>query len=399
MHPSDYRFAKRVLNVPVSGIGDMMRYGAKYGDVLSLGQGTPIFPTPQFIYEGVYEKAKTDATVGMYLDAKKEKELITLIGKDFRETYGFTPEEGSVYLTSGGIGGLFSALMAVLDRGDEIIYFDPSYPLHLSQIYLTEAQPVFVSLKEGQDRDVDWELLKKSITPKTKAILLTNPNNPTGTVLTEADVQQLAEIVLANDLILILDEAYGFLTYDRSLFSPVKIEALRERTVLCKSFSKEYAMTGWRIGYVYAPVEIIKKINDIHTYFSISPATISVVAATLALSDPRGQEAMLKFKEEFVRSRETICQRLDRLSKLFSYRKPHGAYYVFPKIIGFDDLLTLDFAKLLVDEAKVITIPGSAMGPAGDRHLRLSFAARSDYINQAFDRIDSFARNHNLLSS
>ncbi len=283
-----------------------------------------------------------------------------------------------------------------MEKGDEVIYFDPSYPLHLSQIHITEAKPIFVSYDENSAWSLDLKKLKDKITKKTKAMILTNPNNPTGTVLSKKEVKDLAEIILVHNLILILDEAYHFLTYNLPLFSPLQIPELRNKIIVCKSFSKEFAMTGWRIGYVYANKEIISKINDIHTYFSISPPTISIVGATVALSDERGEKAMFEFKKQFELSRKAICERLARLPNLFSFHKPAGAYYAFPRYKNFK-MNAFDFAKLLVDEAKVITIPGSSMGPSGEYHLRMSFAANPDVIHKAFNRIDEFARNHSLL--
>lgn len=387
-----YNFTPRLTNVPTAGIDLMMNYASKFEDVVSLGQGTPLFPTPKFIYDELYERSKTDLTLGMYSGSKVENTLKEAIVKQMQKLYKFTPSLEQLYLTVGGIGGLFSALMAFLQKGDEVIYFDPSYPLHLSQIHLTESKPVFVPYNEEKGWALDLEKLKNSITSKTKAILLTNPNNPTGTVLDESEVKSIAELVLKHNFILILDEAYEFLTYSKSLFSPLSVPSLRKNIIVCKSFSKEFAMTGWRIGYVYANEEIINKINDIHTYFSISPSTPSIVAGTIALSDNRGYEAMEYFKKKFTESRSAICERLDRLPRLFHYWKPQGAYYAFPKILGFDNLTALDFAKLLVDDARVITIPGDSMGPSGKRHIRMSFAASPEVVHKAFDRIDKFAK-------
>mgnify|MGYP001603748769 CR=1 FL=1 len=393
---NSYLFAERVKAVPNSLIGFMMRYGARYPDVLSLGQGTPLFPTPDFIYEYVISRAKKDPGVGMYANPKIEAELKELIAQEMEKSDGFCPAAENLCLTVGGIGGLYAALMSLVQAGDEVIYFDPSYPLHLSQIHLTGARPVFVSLKESEKWAIDLELLEKSITPKTKVILLTNPNNPTGTILTESEMHELTRLVINNQLILVLDEAYRFLSYDGSIFSPIKLPELRDRLVVCRSFSKEYAMTGWRIGFVYAPEQIVEKINEIQPYFCISPPTPSIIAVIGALSDPRGLEARTGFIRELMKSRETICRRLDRLPKLFSYVKPAGAYYVFPRILGLE-LASLEVAKLLVDEARVVTIPGSSMGPSGEGHLRLSFAAPPDYIDRAFDRLELFARNYKLL--
>lgn len=393
---NSYFFSHRVTNVPNSGIGFMMRYASKYLDTVSLGQGTPLFPTPQFIYEELYKQSKTNLDLGMYSSVQIEKPLKEAIVKQMLLLYGFAPEPKQIYLTVGGIGALFSGLMSILQKGDEVIYFDPSYPLHLSQIYITEAKPVFVSYDENNAWALDIKQLKNKITKKTRAIILTNPNNPTGTVLSEKEVRNLAEIILAHNLVLILDEAYQFLTYDVPLFSPLQIPELRNNIIACKSFSKEFAMTGWRIGYAYAKKEIISKINDIHTYFSISPPTISIVAATIALSDQRGEKAMLEFKKQFEISRKAICERLARLPNLFSFHKPDGAYYAFPRFKNFM-MNSFDFAQLIVDETKVITIPGSTMGPSGENHLRLSFAANPEVIHKAFDRIDEFAKKHHLL--
>lgn len=393
---SQDRFAQRAIDVPVSGIGYMMSYASRYSDVVSLGQGTPQFSTPQFIYDQVYQRAKADPSVGMYASPEIENQLLQAIAKYMEEIYGFRSETNCLYLTVGGIGALFASLMAFVEKGDEVIFFDPSYPLHLSQIHLTQAKPVFVAFNEKDAWRLDLNKLEKAITPRTKVVILTNPNNPTGTVLTEEEVRGLAEVVLDHNLVLVLDEAYEFLTYGRPLFSPLKIPKLRKNIILCKSFSKEFAMTGWRIGYVYADREIIAKINDIHTYFAISPPTISIIAAQVALTDKRGKEAMQDFRKKFVKARQVICERLDQLPKLFSYHPPEGTYYVFPKILGME-ISAWDFAKLLVDEAKVITIPGSSMGPSGEGHLRLSFAADVEVIHEAFDRLEIFAKKRRLF--
>lgn len=391
-----YRFTQRATNVPNSGIGYMMRYASKYEDVISLGQGTPLFPTPAFIYNYLHQRSLTDTTIGQYASNKIETELKTLIVKKMQQIYGFKPALEEIYLTVGGIGALFATMMVLLEQGDEVVYFDPSYPLHLSQIHLCQAKPIFVSYQEEKGWTLDLEKLEKSITKRTKAIILTNPNNPTGTVLTQSEVEQLAEIVLKYDLLLILDEAYEFLTYETPFFSPLRIAKLRSHTILCKSFSKEFAMTGWRIGYAYAPKEIISAINNLHTYFSISPATPSMIAMIAALSDNRGERATNEFKKKFEESRQAICERLDNLPRLFSYHKPDGAYYVFPKLLGFK-VNAFNFAKKLVDEARVISIPGSTMGPSGKGHLRMSFAADAKVIHTAFDRIDAFAKEYHLL--
>lgn len=388
-------FTSRVAAVPDAGIGPIMSYAAKFPDTISLGQGAPQFKTPQFVYDELYKKSKTDAFLGMYnsVNDKIQMPLKELIAKDIIEKYKFPPKLSEIYLTLGGIGGLFATLMCILEKGDEVIFFDPSYPLHLSQIALTQATPVFVPLDETNGWALDVEKLKQSITTKTKAIILTNPNNPTGTVLSKPQVEALAKLVTDNKLYLVLDEAYEYLTYETPLYSPMLIEKLRNNIILSKSFSKEYAMTGWRIGYLWAPEEIINKIHNVHLYFTINPATISIVAATIVMGDPRGKEAMLSFRNDISKSRDVICQRMEKLGNLFSLVKPPGSFYLFPRILD-PHLSALEFAKKLIEEVGVITIPGDSMGPSGRNHLRISFSASPEVIHKAFDRIDRFAKAH-----
>lgn len=392
-----YRFSARVTNPPNAGISFMMRYGVKYPDVVSLGQGTPLFPTPAFIYDELHARAQSDPLIGMYADTKPNI-LATLkeaIARQMHKDYGFTPPPERLAVTVGGAGALFAAILSLLNPGDEVIYFDPSYPLHLSHIHVAQARAIFVPLSEAHGWAIDLPKLEASITPRTKLIILTNPNNPTGTVLSEEEVRKLSDIVIRNDLILILDEAYYFLSYGVPVYSPLCIPELRDRIVVCRSFSKEYAMTGWRIGYAYAHPEIIEKIFAMQIYMSVAPPTPSMVAATIALTDPRGEEAMEGFRKKFTESRTAICQRLDRLPKLFSYHPPDGAYYIFARYHGFE-MNAMDFAKFLVDEARVITIPGGGMGPSGEGHVRMSFAADATLIHQAFDKLDAFAKKHGL---
>jgi len=380
-------FADRVHTVPDAGIGSIMYYARQFKDTISIGQGAPNFPTPQCIYDELHELSKTDPNLGMYntVNDSYHMKVKLLLQKEFEKDYGFSPDPTDLYLTVGGIGGLFAALMALIQKGDEVIYFDPSYPLHLSQLALSQATPVFVPYQEDNGWRPNLELLKKKISSKTKAIILTNPNNPTGTVFTKKEVETLADIVIKNNLTLILDESYSYLTYDTVFTSPMTIPELRDHIILSKSFSKEYAMTGWRIGYLWVKQPIREKIHNVHLYFSINPSTIAIAAAGIALSNPLVQQAKMQFIEEITHSREVILKRLESLSSIFAFSKPEGAFYIFPKIKTGEDAIT--FAKKLIEKTGVITIPGNGMGPTGAHHLRISFSAPSTIIEKAFDRI------------
>ena len=215
-------------------------------------------------------------------------------------------------------------------------------------------------------------------------------------MLSKEEVKELARIVLKHNLILVLDEAYDFLVYEKELFSPLRLPELRNNIVVCKSFSKEFAMTGWRIGYVWADKELMEKIRVVHIHLSVNAVTPSIAAAITALKDTRGKKATAGFVKKFTESRKAICERLDHLPRLFSYYKPEGAYYTFPKYLNMK-MNSFKFAEKLVDEAHVITIPGSSAGPRGEGHVRMSFAADKSVIHQAFDRIDKFAKKYNLF--
>ncbi|MFZ2199213.1 MAG: pyridoxal phosphate-dependent aminotransferase [Microgenomates group bacterium] len=384
-------FAARVDSIPDAGIGSIMSFASKFENTISFGQGAPQFPTPNFVYEELGKRAKTDSSLGMYnsVNDKVQTPLKRLIVSEMKGKYGFEPDISEIYLTIGGLGGLFAALMSIVEKGDEVIYLDPSYPLHLSQIAITEAVPVYVPLIEELGWKINLNGIKQAITKKTKAIVLTNPNNPTGTVLTQEEVRALSDLILENDLYLVLDEAYEYLTYERPLFSPMMLPDLRERIVLSKSFSKEYAMTGWRIGYLWMKEKLRNKIHGVHLHFSLNPATIAIAAATIVLEDPRGKLAMQAMRSTIEESREVICSRMDRLTGLFSYVKPMGAFYLFPKILP-RDLGAKDLAIKLIEQVGVITIPGDTMGPAGVGHLRFSFATSKEKISEGFDRLERF---------
>jgi aminotransferase len=237
--------------------------------------------------------------------------------------------------------------------------------------------------------------VQKALTEKTKALLLCNPMNPTGAVFREADLRALAEMALERNLFIISDEAYDFLLYDDlSHFSLASVPELKELLITCRSFSKMYCMTGWRVGYMAAAARIVDQVLKVHDAFAICAPTISQYAALAALKATNGRDGEGdRFIRELVGAlcsrRDVICDRLDRLSHVFSYQKPKGAYYVFPKIV-LDNQNDMDLSLRLLQEARVITIPGSGFGPTGAGHIRLSFGAPEEEIHRAFDRIDGW---------
>jgi aminotransferase len=280
-------------------------------------------------------------------------------------------------------------VMAFIDPEDEVIFPSPTYSTHIRQVIVASGKPVIVPLIEEEGFRLDIEGIKNAITPKTKAIMYCSPSNPTGTVFSEEQLRQLAEIALDNNLMIINDEAYEYFTFDgHKHFSVASIPEMRKNVISCFTFTKTYAMTGWRIGYLYANEEYIPQINKAHIPMAICAPVVSQYAALAALKGP--QDCVDKFREHYLNARNLMCERLDRLNSVFEYQKPGGSYLMFPKILLKEGKDSTVFCKKLLKEARVSTTPGIAFGPTGQSHLRMSFCVSEDEIDKAFDRMEEY---------
>ena len=293
------------------------------------------------------------------------------------------------YIREGAIEGLFASVLAFVDPGDEVIFSSPTYSTHIRQVVLASGKPVIVPLIEEEGFRLDIEGIKNAITPRTKAIIYCSPSNPTGTVFSEKQLRQLAEIALDNNLIIINDEAYEYFTFDgQKHFSVASIPEMKKNVISCFTFTKTYAMTGWRIGYLYANEEFIPQINKAHIPMAICAPVVSQYAALAALKG--SQDCVDKFREHYLNARNLMCERLDLLNSVFEYQKPGGSYLMFPKILLKEGKDSTAFCKKLLKEARVSTTPGIAFGPTGQSHLRMSFCVTEDEINKAFDRMEKY---------
>jgi len=292
---------------------------------------------------------------------------------------------------------LAAAAATIIERGDEVLIPSPTYSSHIEQILFAEGKPVFVPLIEGQEWKLDLEGFKRAITPKSKVIFLCNPMNPTGAVFSQAELEILAQIALEHNLFIINDEAYDFLVYDNlPYFSLTAIPDIKKNLITTYSFSKMFCMTGWRVGYMIASARIVDQVLKVHDAFAICAPRISQYAALTALKatngrDDEGDTSIQQLVDRLESRREIACQRLNNLSHVFSYLKPRGAYYVFPKIM-IKEMGSMDVSLGLLYEAKVITIPGNGFGPSGEGHIRISFGATEEEISKAFDRVDIWAK-------
>lgn len=380
--------SNRVSQMPKSAIHEMTRLSRQMEDVAFLSWAKPTSGAPAHIGEAAIE-AINKGVVDGYSVSLGIIELREEIVKKLKRDNNIDADISQIIVSVGAIEGLAAAIMACIDPGDEVILPSPTYSTHMNQVMLASGKPVFVPTIEEKGFILDIEAIKKAVTPKTKAIMYCSPSNPTGAVFSEGQLRQIAEIALAHNLMVITDEAYEYFTYDgHKHFSIGSIPEMQKNVVSCFTFTKTYAMTGWRIGYLHTHEELIPQINKAHIPFSICTPVVSQYAALAALKG--SQDCVKHFQEKYLRLRDLMCERLDKLDHVFEYQKPGGSYLMFPKIMLKQGEDSKTFCEKLLREAKVSTTPGNDFGPTGQGHLRLSFCVSEAMINKAFDRMDEY---------
>jgi len=380
--------SKRVRRIPKSGIHEMTRLSKQMDNVAFLSWAKPASPAPEHIREAAANAIRQGLVDG-YSVSMGMPELREEISIKLRRDNGIEANPSQIIVTVGAIEGLSAAVMAVIDPGDEVILPSPTYSTHVNQVVLASGRPLFVPTIEDEGFILDLEGLRKAITPKTKAILYCSPSNPTGTVFSEEQLRELARIALEHQLIVITDEAYEYFVFDgHRHFSIASIPEMRKNVISCFTFTKTYAMTGWRIGYLHADPELITQINKAHIAFSICTPVVSQYAALAALKGP--QDCISEFRQKYLTARNLMCERLDQLDDVFEYQRPHGAYLMFPRIVREGGEDSKAFCVKMLQQIGVSTTPGEDFGPTGEGHLRLSFCVPEVMINDAFDRMEAY---------
>ncbi|MGD9128308.1 MAG: pyridoxal phosphate-dependent aminotransferase [Planctomycetia bacterium] len=384
------KISNRVGQISKSAIHEMTKLSKQVDDVAFLSWAKPTSDTPDHIKKGAIA-AIEQGKVGGYTENAGLPELREEIVKKLKRDNHIDAEISQVMVTVGAIEGLTAAVLAVVDPGDEVIVPSPTYSTHVRQVVIASGKPVFVPTIEEEGFALDIQGIKDAITNRTKAILFCTPNNPTGTVWSEEQLREVARIALENDLMVITDEAYEYFTYDgHEHFSIASIPEMKRNVISCYAFTKTYAMTGWRIGYLHADEEIIPQINKAHIPLAICAPVVSQYAALAALQGP--QDCVAEFREHYLSARNLMCSRLDRLDSIFSYEKPNGSYLMFPKILLETGQDSTTFCKKLLQEGGVSTTPGIAFGPTGQGHLRMSFCVPEEEIDKAFDKMEAYFR-------
>ena len=376
--------SKRVQQIQPSGIRKFFDIVSEMQDAISLGVGEPDFETPWHIREeGVYslEQGRTFYTSNAGLKPLKE-EICTYLSRRFDVTYDPARE---VIVTVGGSEAIDIGLRAMVDPGDEVLIPQPSYVSYLPCTTLIGATPVIIELKEENQFRLTAKELEEHITEKTKVLILPFPNNPTGAVMERQDLEAIREVILKHDLYVISDEIYAELTYTGGHVTIASLPGMRERTLLINGFSKAYAMTGWRLGYVCGPEEIIRQMLKIHQYCIMCAPTTSQYAAVEALKN--GDDDVEMMREAYNQRRRYLINSFREMG--IDCFEPLGAFYIFPNIKKFG-MTSDEFATRLLREQKVAVVPGTAFGDCGEGFLRVSYAYSIDALKEALDRIKLF---------
>lgn len=386
--PRTVRLSRRVCRVPASGLRRYFDLAATMDGVISLGIGEPDSVTPEPILQaGIrsLEEGMTGYTSNSGLISLREA-----LAAHLHRLYGVSYDpETELLITVGVSEALHAVLLSLVDRGDEVIVPEPSYVAYRAGVLFADGVPVAVETRAEDGFQVDVERIRAAISPRTRALLIGYPNNPTGTVLEADRFRALATLACEEDLIVVSDEIYDRLVYGVPHCCVAALPGMRERTVLLGGFSKSYAMTGWRIGYVAGPPEVVAAARKVHQYIIMSAPTTAQVAALEALQN--GEEHVQAMVGSYDERRRLIVDGLNSIG--LPCVEPRGAFYAFPSIAP-TGLNSEEFADRLLEEEKVVVVPGSAFGACGEGYVRCSYATSRPEIEEALERLARFVRRH-----
>lgn len=377
--------SKTVCEIKPSGIRKFFDMLSEMEDVISLTVGQPDFITPWHIREAAIEsleKGKTYYTSNAGLGELREE-----ISKYMKRKFNLEYAKNEVIVTVGGSEAIDIAMRALIEPGDEVILPQPSFVCYEPIATMLGAKVVHINTKLENEFKITPEELKAAITDKTKLLILPFPNNPTGAILTRDELCELAEVLKGTNIAVLSDEIYAELTYGTRHVSIAEIEGMRERTVIASGFSKAYAMTGWRLGYICAPQPLAEQMLKLHQFAIMCAPTASQFAAIEALKNGDGDIEMMR--QEYNRRRTFILEGLRKIG--IECFEPKGAFYIYPNIAPFG-LSSEEFAERLLYEHKCAIVPGTAFGENGEGFARISYAYSVKHLTQALEKIEAFVK-------
>jgi aminotransferase len=380
--------SRRVNSVPPSGIRRFFDIAATMPDVISLGIGEPDFVTPKPILEEGVASLRRGET--RYTSNSGTIELRDAVSRHLYHKYGVGYDASDELLITVGVSeALYLALTAIVDPGDEVIVPQPCFVAYTAEVVFAGGTPVPIACKVENNFQVTGAEIEACVTPRTKAILIGYPNNPTGAVLSRERMLEIAAVAEKHDLLVISDEIYDRLVYGVRHVCFSSLPGMWERTILLGGFSKDYAMTGWRIGYMAANKELLGAARKVHQYTIMSAPTTAQAAALFALE--HGEEHVQYMVAEYDRRRKLIVSGCNTLG--LDCFEPRGAFYAFPSVArsGMSDE---SFADSLLAEEHVAVVPGNAFGAGGEGYVRMAYAQSYEKIEQALERLHAFMRRH-----
>lgn len=393
--------SKRVQKIVISPIkemsilADQLEEQIGMNKIISFGQGIPYLDTPDYIKAGA-KKALDKISTAKYTLEPGITELRNLVARFLEKEKRIknVKSKKEIMISVGCQEAMACALATALDPGDEALIPSPAYASHIEQILQFNGVPKFAPMIEKNGWRLDFDKLEKAVTKKTKIVILSNPSNPTGAVLSKKELSKLARFIRKHNLILISDETYDFLTYDGiKHVSAGSIPFIRDRVIVTSSFSKKYRTTGYRVGYAFADEGIIDHMLKVHDALTICAPAISQEAAIIALKEAEKSRRSVKdLVNKMTYNRTLVCRELDKMSEYLEYQKPMGAYYVFAKI-KIPEINSFKLALRILNEARIIVIPGAAFGPGGEGYLRFSFAGKPENIKRGFARLRGWFQN------
>ena len=380
------KLSRKVLDIKPSGIRRFFDVANEIPDVISLGVGEPDFDTPWHIREEGIRALKNGKT--FYTSNAGLMELRQEISDYSRRKMGFSydPKE-EIFLSVGGSEAIDAAFRALLNPGDQVAYTEPCFVSYSPCIIMADGVPVPIELKEENDFRLKPQELEAVLTEKTKILMISFPNNPTGAIMEKKDLEAIAEVVKAHDLLVISDEIYSELTYREPHVSIASLPDMKDRTIVINGFSKAFAMTGWRLGYAMGNAEIIQQMVKIHQFGIMSAPTISQYAAIDALQN--SEEDVKNMRDSYNQRRRFLMDFFRRVG--IPCFEPYGAFYVFPNISEFG-MTSEEFATELLKEQKVAVVPGDAFGACGEGFIRVSYAYSIEELKRATGRLELFIR-------
>ncbi len=378
----------KVRSVPPSGIRRFFDIAATMKDVISLGIGEPDFVTPDNIRRAGVDAIERGET--HYTSNSGTIELRTALADKLFELYGarYDPET-ELLITVGVSEALQCAMLAVIDPGDEVIVVEPSFVAYKPSVIFSGGTPVVVAACVENDFQVTGEDIERAVTPRTKMVFIGYPNNPTGAVMSRARLQEIADVAEKHDLLVLSDELYDRLVYGVEHVCFAKLPGMRDRTILLGGFSKNYAMTGWRVGYAAANPEILAAIRKVHQYLIMSAPTMSQIAATEALRN--GEDSVRAMVREYDQRRRMMVTGLNAIG--LPTFEPRGAFYAFPDIRP-SGLTSEEFSERLLYEEHVAAVPGPAFGESGEGFVRMVYANSMANLEEALTRIERFVKRN-----